>query len=137
MFCTKCGSAASPSGSKFCIACGSTISSAVVTAPPADTNICWNCGQGKQPIYGGCAKCGSNLAGEQTLASAPKPERNLKFVVITAALLIIALLAWGFSQGVARETTRSIQNLDVSEAFGDIGPETFVVAHRAAVAINV
>jgi hypothetical protein len=110
MFCTKCGSAASPLGSKFCIACGSTISAAVVNAPPADSNICWNCGQGKQPIYGGCAKCGSNLAGEQPLASAPKPERNWKFVVITAAGVIIALIAWGFSQGVARETEVPIQS---------------------------
>jgi hypothetical protein len=113
------------------------MSAAVVAAASANSNICWNCGQGKQPIYGGCAKCGSNLAGEQPLASAPKPERNWKFVFITAAVVIIALIAWGFSQGIARETTRSIQSLDVSETFGENGPDNFVAAYRSAVAVHV
>ncbi len=115
MFCAKCGSDSSPVGSKFCIACGSTIVSSSTLKKPAGSNICWNCGEGKQPIHGNCSKCGLNLAGEESISSVPKRVNNWKLVGIPVAIAIVALVMWGFSRGVTQDQSNLDNTPDSSQ----------------------
>lgn len=134
MFCTKCGSDVSPSGSKFCTSCGSSINMSVITTAASGSNICWNCGQGKQPIYGNCTKCGMNLAGEQSLTSAPKPANNWKLVAIPVAIAIVALVIWGFSKGVETNSSNTDQASDSSSSLETTNDQTDIGTDSAKVA---
>lgn len=124
MFCAKCGSDSSPVGSKFCIACGSTIVSSSTLNKPAGSNICWNCGEGKQPIHGNCSKCGLNLAGQESISSAPKLVNNWKLVGIPVAFAIVALVMWGFSRGVTQDQSNVDNAQDSSQNTQDMSSQS-------------
>ena len=116
MFCSKCGSNESPSGAKFCISCGSTLTAISELKTPTGSNICWNCGEGKQPVVGNCSKCGMNLAGEESLSNASAPTNNWKLIAIPIALAIVAFIIFGFSKGVSPNTNYANQGTDSSKS---------------------
>lgn len=134
MFCAKCGSDASPSDSKFCIVCGSSINANASVKAPVGSNICWNCGEGKQQIYGNCSKCGMNLAGEQSISSVSQSSNNWKLVAIPVAIAIVALVVWGFSRGVSQDQNYVDQQSDSTQSNQDTSIQTDAATDSPTVA---
>ena len=98
------------------MACGATLSSTSSKKGPAGSNICWNCGEGKQPVIGNCSKCGMNLAGEEILKSRNNAQSNGKFWAIGAGAALVALVAWGFTTNISNQSNSATQQQDVTDS---------------------